>query len=513
MRPLPPTQTVSTAPVASANTWIDNKGRVVQALFASLADDNLVLKVAGKNYPLPLSTLSPASQQIARDLAATQSISSPAETQWLEGRWLQVIPDDGGRLVDYLPGGVAMFMGGGNDGIASWALKGEVISVQWSSGTTETLRLVSPSETKSIEGDVVFKSGRNFAIHQKKLSGAEDAISPTSSDLEGKVFDSGWYSEADPSKSGLNLSTELRFLPGGRFKGETNANETRWEIKGGQLAFFYANGSQSTTFEKFYRLGNAWTMIGPFHGKPGITHILRERVAIPTPVRPSSSTGVSSNPSSSSGVAGSIDPSLLGLWYQHIDGNDHADGSNRAFQSLAFFADGTSGFGWEGKGMGIGTPWSIINDTLEVRWPSKCIYRIDLKSGTATELSGTATGGKPSYFTMKIRHTGLRPAKPADLPQPEDLTGLTFDFLYHESGHAERQGSNGLIRLSEGGKVEPRIRFGISNWHVSKGFLHFTNERNETQSMFNEFKKVAGKWRITGLYIPVADCIHTLKQE
>jgi serine/threonine protein kinase/formylglycine-generating enzyme required for sulfatase activity len=55
--------------VASATLWVDAKGRSIQAKFVRLESGNVMLNVAGRVQAAALSTLSAASQQIARDLA------------------------------------------------------------------------------------------------------------------------------------------------------------------------------------------------------------------------------------------------------------------------------------------------------------------------------------------------------------------------------------------------------------------------------------------------------------
>lgn len=68
-RPLIPTVPPATT-AASATTWIDTKGRVIQARFISLSGDQIALQTSAQKFTIPLSTLSAASQQIARDLQA-----------------------------------------------------------------------------------------------------------------------------------------------------------------------------------------------------------------------------------------------------------------------------------------------------------------------------------------------------------------------------------------------------------------------------------------------------------
>ncbi len=70
------------APVASATTWIDTKGRSLQAQFISLQGGSVILNIAGKTTPVQLSSLSAASQEIAQALHASRSASAkPATAQ------------------------------------------------------------------------------------------------------------------------------------------------------------------------------------------------------------------------------------------------------------------------------------------------------------------------------------------------------------------------------------------------------------------------------------------------
>ncbi|MFN0076133.1 MAG: family 16 glycoside hydrolase [Prosthecobacter sp.] len=68
--------TTAPSPVASPTLWIDTKGRTLQAKFVRVEGGNVALDIAGKTTPVPLATLSAASQQIAQTLQA--SLSAPA---------------------------------------------------------------------------------------------------------------------------------------------------------------------------------------------------------------------------------------------------------------------------------------------------------------------------------------------------------------------------------------------------------------------------------------------------
>jgi hypothetical protein len=65
-------------PDTSAATWIDTKGRTLQAKFVRIEGANVLLDIAGKFTPVPLDALSQASQQQASQLAGLPPISQPA---------------------------------------------------------------------------------------------------------------------------------------------------------------------------------------------------------------------------------------------------------------------------------------------------------------------------------------------------------------------------------------------------------------------------------------------------
>jgi hypothetical protein len=67
--------TAATAPTASATLWIDSKGRSLQAKFVRVEGGNVMLDIAGKVTPVALATLSTASQDMARQLAAPMQVS------------------------------------------------------------------------------------------------------------------------------------------------------------------------------------------------------------------------------------------------------------------------------------------------------------------------------------------------------------------------------------------------------------------------------------------------------
>ena len=71
-----PDGTASVAAPVSPVAWIDAQGRRIEANFVRLEGANVLLDIAGKVTPVPLNTLSAASQQQARELQS--GISTPA---------------------------------------------------------------------------------------------------------------------------------------------------------------------------------------------------------------------------------------------------------------------------------------------------------------------------------------------------------------------------------------------------------------------------------------------------
>lgn len=72
----PPVTPVNVGP----QTWTNAKGRQITASFVRLVGDQVTLKMNGRNFELPLSTLAPASQEQARTLAQTISPAASAST-------------------------------------------------------------------------------------------------------------------------------------------------------------------------------------------------------------------------------------------------------------------------------------------------------------------------------------------------------------------------------------------------------------------------------------------------
>jgi len=79
---------------ASPTTWIDTKGRSLQAKFLRLRGTEVLLDIAGKPTPVPLASLSPESQQIAASLGDSAPALEPGFISLLDdpSAWVQVGP-------------------------------------------------------------------------------------------------------------------------------------------------------------------------------------------------------------------------------------------------------------------------------------------------------------------------------------------------------------------------------------------------------------------------------------
>ncbi|MFN0076132.1 MAG: protein kinase domain-containing protein [Prosthecobacter sp.] len=204
----------------------------------------------------------------------------------------------------------------------------------------------------------------------------------------------------------------------------------------------------------------------------------------------------------SKNTANALENSLFGLWYQRNDGND------LPFHPLAFFADGSAGFAWLGKGMGLDGRWQIAGDELRVSWPSGCIYYIDLKKGSPTQRSGYALGGTSARFTLEMTHTEIRPAKSP--PDADELADLSFDFSFKANG---RTGSNGVLRLLKDGTVVQQSPMNITSWKMANGFLMLMDSRHRCLTLLNQFERKNGQWSIIGQYLLDAAVEHRLEQQ
>ena len=105
-------------PVASATSWTDTKGRSLQAKFIRTEGTNVMLEIAGKVTPVPLASLSSASQKVVRDLQA----SLPATT---DVGWTPLFPNES---LSGWTGATANCIVSGN--ILNSAGKGDLISAR-----------------------------------------------------------------------------------------------------------------------------------------------------------------------------------------------------------------------------------------------------------------------------------------------------------------------------------------------------------------------------------------------
>jgi len=197
-----------------------------------------------------------------------------------------------------------------------------------------------------------------------------------------------------------------------------------------------------------------------------------------------------------------LEGSLLGLWWQRNDGKD------LPFHPLAFFADGSAGFAWLGKGLDIDGRWQIAGDELRVSWPNGCIYHIDLKNGTPTQRSGYGVRENFPRFTLEMTHTEYRPA--ADPPDADELADLSFDFSFKANGHT---GPNGVLRLLKDGTVVQQSPMNITSWKMAHGFLMLMDSRHRCLTLLNQFERKNGKWSIRGQYVPDSAVEHRLEQQ
>jgi serine/threonine protein kinase len=200
------------------------------------------------------------------------------------------------------------------------------------------------------------------------------------------------------------------------------------------------------------------------------------------------------------GQDNSLENSILGLWEQRNDGSNF-------FNYIAFFEDGSAGFSWMKRGMGIDGHWKIAGNELRVTWRSGCVYTIDLKKGTSNQRKGTAVGGTPSFFTLEIKHTGLRPSE--IMPTMEELEDTSFDFSFKAGTRID---SNGILSLLKGGGVVQQSPMNITGWKLFNGYLMLMDSRHECQTLLSDFEKKNGKWSIRGQFIPVAPVEHRLEQ-
>ena len=245
----------------------------------------MLLNIAGKVTPVAMNTLSTASQDIARQLsasAASEASATPSGAGWLEGRWIQsdVPGPSENYIVDYLPGQIVMFKGGNVDGIGQWSIQGSTITNQWPRGHYDSTAFTLEPGARAMTATLTLRNQSPKQVHYTKLADAVPVPAPSDKELEGRLFDFGWISKANPSDSKLHLST-MRILPRGQFDVVKNANESSWDVRGDKLLIKDAGGNVTTTFDRCYKLNGHWLFVGDFHDNLGIHHILREQFEIP----------------------------------------------------------------------------------------------------------------------------------------------------------------------------------------------------------------------------------------
>jgi hypothetical protein len=204
----------------------------------------------------------------------------------------------------------------------------------------------------------------------------------------------------------------------------------------------------------------------------------------------------------------SLEQSILGLWWESFDGKDIP------FYPLAFFADGTAGFGKYDSVPPINGKWTITGEKLALTWANGCVYNIDLSKGTETRRTGQCFGGDDpnAEFSIKMVHTGVRPS--ASAVTHEDFAGQTFDFRYGDRfGDQGKDNSNGTIQLLYDGGVIQRSPMPITSWRVANGFVMFLDSRHHCLTLFGDLEKKDGKWHARGQYLPMAKVKHWLVPE
>ncbi len=169
--PATPAPSVTTA--ASATTWIDTKGRSLQAKFVRLEGGNVMLDIAGKITLVPLSTLSPASQGIARQLQASPRDANTAP-DWLIGQWHQT--NDGKsfpiHLLDFKADHTASFAGGSLRTTGQWSFANEAVSITWSNGSRYRIEVPANKPSNDLQGiiyDIDGRAGHNTPLRMQKV--------------------------------------------------------------------------------------------------------------------------------------------------------------------------------------------------------------------------------------------------------------------------------------------------------------------------------------------------------
>lgn len=168
------------APQASPTLWIDTKGRSLQAKFIRLEGSNVLLDISGRTTPVALATLSPASQQIARELQA--SITIPTEVpEWLIGQWHQT--NDGKAQPIYLlelkPDRTTSFAGGNLRTTGHWSFEDQVLKVSWANGARYEVQVPANRPSNDLSGIIYDIDGRpghrNSVRIQKIVEAASDS--------------------------------------------------------------------------------------------------------------------------------------------------------------------------------------------------------------------------------------------------------------------------------------------------------------------------------------------------
>ena len=170
---------VPPTPAASSTLWVDIRGRTLDARFVRMEEPNVLLSIAGKTTPVPLASLSLASQQIARDLAAAMPAAKPASVDWLIGTWHQT--NDGRdypiHLLEFKTDHTASFLGGRLHVEGSWKLESGVITMEWSNGARYRIEVPSSTPSDHLEGmifDIDGKAGTETPTRMRKVDSHAD---------------------------------------------------------------------------------------------------------------------------------------------------------------------------------------------------------------------------------------------------------------------------------------------------------------------------------------------------
>ena len=271
----------STTSIASATTWIDTKGRSLQANFVRLEGSNVLLDIASKVTPVPISTLSAASQQIARDLYQPPAQTLPYD--WLVGRWLETLEGENKTsFADYLPDGSVIFGYADAELMGRWILSGTTLVQQWPNNVRDDFTITASPDGNS--ADVTgTTNGKTVRIHMRKIANVAARQLPTPDELEGKKFEFFWKNSADPSRS--KVVTDRILAQGGKVEG-VDPEYLHWQMRGGKVIIFGKNGKECIHYDTFYKVGDSWVMQGHFFLIKGITHVMRQKTLLEPPAIP-----------------------------------------------------------------------------------------------------------------------------------------------------------------------------------------------------------------------------------